>query len=325
MDVYPGFREKGNESQAPGFSNRSIIKVKFLRFQRLCFVLIALAVLFPAPASASGSENSPKGLVADTFAPFETLLERHLIEKTLENDGLVSAFDYRAALEDPDTKEILDEQRRRLAGFDISSLDSREKAIAFWNNAYNFFMIYQILTELDDGKIVESVWDYGGRYSPFKSNVFERDRFTIGGSDYSLDDMEKGILLGDEFKSKGWKDARVHFTVNCAAVGCPPLRAKIYTSGNIDAMMAENTRRAFNTPRHLRLEGTTLYVTSLFDWYEEDFTEEHGSIKDFIRAYADDAVIDKVNEATRINYIDYDWSLNRPENFPELQTDDSVR
>ncbi len=284
--------------------------------------LAGLLLLFSADVRADNSQN---GVVAAAFQPFATLLEGYLVEKPLDNDGLVSAFDYRAALDDPDTKAILDEQRRRLAGFDISSLDTREKAIAFWNNAYNFFMIYQILTERVDGKIVGSVWDYGGRYNPFKSSVFDRDRFTIGGKNYSLSDMEKGMLLGDEYKSKGWKDARVHFTVNCASVGCPPLRADIYTSGNIEAMMTENTRRAFNTPRHLHVEDTTLYVTELFDWYEADFTEEHGSIRDFIRAYADDAVTDKVNKTTRIRYIDYDWSLNRPENFPELQKGGSAR
>ncbi len=283
------------------------------------FLYIGLAGLFFAFAVNVWGANASGGPVAAAFQPFETLLDRYLTEKTLENDGLVSAFDYRAALDDPDTQRILDMQSQYLAGFDISALDNREKAIAFWNNAYNFFMIYQILTERDGGRIVDSVWDYGGRYSPFHSNVFERKRFTIGDTTYSLDDMEKGMLLGDKFQAKGWKDARVHFTVNCAAVGCPPLRADIYTEDNIDALMTENTRRAFNTPRHLRMEGNTLYVTELFKWYEADFVAEQVSIKDFIRAYADDAVIDRVNTATRIRYFDYDWSLNRPENFPEFQ------
>jgi len=304
------FRDQGNGITACGYRCVAEAGGRFLKFM---LIYLALAGLFPSPAAG--------GLVADTFAPFETLLEKHLIEKTLEDGGLVSAFDYRAALENQDTKEILEEQCRSLAAFDISSLATREKAVAFWNNAYNFFMIYQILTERVDGKIVGSVWDYGGRYSPFKSNVFERYQFTIGGIGYSLDDIEKGILLGDEFESRGWKDARVHFTLNCASVGCPPLRAYIYTSENIDAMLTENTRRAFNTPRHLCTEGTTLYLTELFDWYEEDFTEAHGSIRDFIRAYADDSMIDQVNATTRIRYIDYDWSLNSPENFPELSAE----
>lgn len=203
------FRGQGNGSPANGFATRRWRrKIGYWKFARIFFVCIVLAALLPAPAAGAGSDNLSNGLVAEAFRPFAALLGRHLIEKPLENDGLVSAFDYRAALEDPDTQGILDEQSRRLAGFDISSLDTREKAIAFWNNAYNFFIIYQILTEPDDGEVVGSVWDYGGRYSPFKSSVFERERFTVGGTNYSLNDMEKGILLGDEFKSKGWKEAR---------------------------------------------------------------------------------------------------------------------
>ncbi len=281
----------------------------------ICGVLAGLLLVLAADAPRADSSG---GVVADAFHPFATLLERHLVEKTLENDGLVSAFDYQAAADDPETMQILEAQKKRLAGFDISRLDTREKAIAFWNNAYNFFMIHQILTEPVDGRIVDSVWDYGGRYNPFRKNVFQREHFVIGGTAYSLDNMEKDILLGDEYKARGWKEARVHFTVNCAAVGCPPLRKTIYTAGNIEALMSENTRRAFNTPRHLHLDGTTLYVSELFKWYESDYVEEKGSVTDFIRAYADDWVIEKVNAATRIRYIDYDWSLNRPENFPEF-------
>lgn len=274
-----------------------------------------MILLFGADARSDGSQDKD---VAAAFHPFANLLERHLIEKTLENNGLVSAFNYQAAREDPASNRLLEEQTRRLNAFDTSRLNTREKAIAFWNNAYNFFMIRQILKEPVNGRVVDSVWDYGGRYNPFRSNIFERDLFVVDGKSYSLDDMEKGILLGDAFREKGWKEARVHFTVNCAAVGCPPLRKAIYTADNIETQMTENTRRAFNTPRHLRLDGTTLYVTELFKWYEADFVEENGSIQAFIRAYADDAVIEKVNAASQIRYIDYDWSLNRPENFPEF-------
>jgi uncharacterized protein YbdZ (MbtH family) len=33
----------------------------------------------------------------------------------------------------------------------------------------------------------------------------------------------------------------------------------------------------------------------------------------------DKAVAEKVQQTDSIEYIDYDWSLNRPENFPEFQ------
>jgi hypothetical protein len=141
----------------------------------------------------------------------------------------------------------------------------------------------------------------------------------VGGRKYSLDEIEKDILLGDDFEQKGWKEARIHFAVNCASVGCPPLRKQIYLPGIIDRMMTENTRKSLNTGRHLRLEDDTLYVTRLFDWYQSDFVDEEGSIEAFIKKYADPAVQAKVAAADNIQFVEYDWSLNKPDNFPEFK------
>ncbi len=257
--------------------------------------------------------------VSEVFDIYAGLLERHLVEKDLENNGLATAFDYQGALKRDGTMDLLDRQRQELARFDVSLIDSREKGNAFWLNAYNFFMIAHILQDRPDNELVTSVWDYGGRYNPFRANVFERELFEIGGRLYSLDQMEKGILLGDEYWEKGWAEARVHFAVNCASVGCPPLRRQIYTSKNVDELLTENTRRAFNTHRHLHVEGDTLYVSSLFDWYKADFDREEGNNMEFIREYADARVIDMIEGTERMRFIDYDWTLNAPENFPEFK------
>jgi len=253
------------------------------------------------------------------FSPYQTLLDQHLIEQQTDDGGLVTAFDYEAALGQPDTDSLLDEQRRRLAEVNPAGLDDKNQAIAFWLNAYNFFMIEQILTERPDGELISSVWDYGGRVNPFTRHIFERPLFTIGGEDYSLDQMEKDILLGEEYARKGWKEARVHFAVNCASVGCPPLRQQIYTADNLEQLLAENTRLAFNTSRHLEISGDTLRLTELFDWYKADFEKEAGSVREFVRKWADDEVADAISQNNAIEYIEYDWSLNRPGNFPELR------
>lgn len=277
----------------------------------------AVALLLAMGASVAVAEGKPG--IEDVFSGYQKLLADHLEEKRTSGGGLVSAFDYEAALADDNTRDLLDAQNTRLEDFDVSTLDTREAALAFWNNAYNYFMIQQILTELEDGELVDSVWDYGGRYNPFTESVFEREKFEIGGEDYSLDEIEKDIMLGEDFEEKGWKEARVHFTVNCASVGCPPLREDIYTSDNMDELLAENTRLAFNTDRHLRVEGDTLHVTELFKWYEEDFVDEGGSVKGFIREWADEAVAEKVDKTESIEHIHYDWELNRPDNFPGFQ------
>lgn len=266
-------------------------------------------LLLPVLSQAAGDAR-----VADTYQPYSELLDRFLEEKKEPEGGLVSAFDYEAALEYGGTETLLAEQDERLAEYDRGRLSSREEAVSFWLNAYNYFMIAHILRNPVNGELIDSVKDYGNFLSPYK--VFGKKKFDIGGEQYSLDQIEKDILLGDEFKEKGWFDARVHFAVNCASVGCPPLRDVVYTPDNLDDLLTENTRRAFNTPRHLHLDGDTLMVSELFDWYESDYQHEAGSVRAFIRQYADDSVATKVDEAKEIDYIDYDWTLNAPENFP---------
>ena len=269
-------------------------------------VPILLLVLLSTTSLASDNRS--------LFEPYQSLLERHLTEQALPGNGLVTAFDYEAALQREDTQALPD----LLAAFDPAGLEGKAQSVAFWINAYNFFMIEQILTERPDGKLVSSVWDYGGRVNPFRDNIFQRPLFTVGGQDYSLDQMEKDILLGRGYQQKDWKDARVHFAVNCASVGCPPLRKAIYTEDNLETLLTENTRLALNTPRHLTIDGSTLRLSALFDWYREDFEEEAGSVRNFVRQWADTDVGTRANQTDAIDYIDYDWSLNRPENFPEL-------
>jgi len=272
--------------------------------------LIVLLVLLPGRALSDAS--------SDNFQHYQKLLDRHLVEHTLPGNGLVSAFDYRSALASESLKKTLTEQRETLKAFNPDTLNGQAESVAFWINAYNFFMLDQILNERPDGELVSSVWDYGGRVNPFVDSIFERENFLIGGREYSLNEMEKGILLGDEYASKGWKDARVHFAVNCASVGCPPLREIIYTADNLEGLLVENTRRAFNTSRHLHVKGETLHVTELFKWYEKDFVEASGSSRAFIAEWADSEVAEKVATTSSMEFIDYDWSLNRPDNFPAL-------
>ncbi len=280
----------------------------FVRFRSMALLLMLLVASDPARAELS-----------TLFDPYQQLLSDYLQEKMLDGGGLVTAFDYRAALDARDTTSRLKSQRESLAQFDPASLEGQAESTAFWINAYNFFMIDQILTRQPDGKLVESVWDYGGRYNPFRDNIFQRELFDVGGRDYSLDGIEKGILLGQAYEEKGWKDARVHFAVNCASVGCPPLRRMIYTADNLESLLTENTHRALSTERQVRVEGESLYVSELFKWYEEDFREASGSVRAFIRQWAAQPVTRQVDGSGELNFIDYDWSLNKPSNFPELR------
>ena len=276
---------------------------------------VVLAGLLALPVHTAIADQPS---VSTLYEPFQGLLEEFLVEEDLPDGGLVSAFRYRDAVADGNAMDAVTEQRNRLRQFDPDSLESREEAIAFWLNAYNFFMLAHILENPKDGgsEWIESVRDYGSLFRPYR--VFSRDLFDIGGSKYNLSKIEKDILLGDEFKERGWKEARVHFAVNCASVGCPPLRKVIFDADNVDRMMTENTERAMRTERHLRVEGDTLHLSQLFEWYEDDYLEEAETLRDWIADYIDEELRDAINAVSRIRFIDYDWSLNTPENFREL-------
>jgi len=268
----------------------------------LGLALLLALLLCPTPA--------PADTVGSIFAPYDDLLQRHVVEHDLAGGGLVSSFDYEAAIASPDSRDLIDRQRQRLADLESDEFDSREAALAFWINAYNFFMIAHIVDNPDNEQPVDSVKDFGGLFTPFR--VFDRELFDVAGTKRALSEIELEILLGDAFSERGWKDARVHFAVNCASVGCPPLRDIPYTADNVDELLDENTRRALLTPLHLRIEDNTAWLTSLFDWYESDFEQAAGSVEAFVENHLDPTRAARFNNARRVRFIDYDWQLNSP-------------
>lgn len=255
-------------------------------------------------------------LFAQDFSNYEVVLKKNLDSKALPNGGFESAFDYQKAHSDQATMEAVKKQSALLAQFDPSSLKSKNEAIAFWINAYNFFMIKTILEKgFKNNKLsVNSVKDFGSFWNPYR--IFKEEIHNIGGKKYSLDAIEKGTLLGEAYKKKGWKDARIHFAVNCASVGCPPLIQKPYTAQSLEQTLDDNIKKALQTHRHLNIKGKTLHLTHLFKWYKKDFEESAGNVKSFLLKYVPQPDKQKqITESNDIDYIEYDWKLNKPQNF----------
>ena len=104
---------------------------------------------------------------------------------------------------------------------------SREERFAFYVNAYNAWTIKLILTGYPG---IESIKDLGSLFkSPWKKKICR-----IDGEVITLDDIEHNILRPQ------FKDPRVHFAVNCASRGCPPLLAEPYTGSRLDKQLNQN-------------------------------------------------------------------------------------
>lgn len=192
-------------------------------------------------------------------------------------------------------RAALDRYLASLAEADPAQLPSDKARLAFWLNAYNACVFEGVL----DHYPLESVKDVQG--------FFDRIRYRIAGRELTLNKIEaEGRTLND------W---RIHFAVACASSSCPPIRAETYQPDWLDPQLTEQTEEFLrNTRDGLRLEGNTLFVSSIFKWYAKDFVQGKltaESLVAVLEPYLDPPVL----EATRgrklaLRFFPYDWSLN---------------
>jgi hypothetical protein len=190
----------------------------------------------------------------------------------------------------------LDQYLSLLEKTDTKAL-ARNEQFAFYVNAYNAWTIKLILSAYPG---IKSIKDLGSLLkSPWKKKIAR-----INGDVITLDNIEHDILR------PRFKDPRIHFAVNCAAKSCPPLRSEPYRGDILDRQLTEMTESFINDPKHNRMEGKTLYVSSIFKWYSEDF---NGDIVGFFMKYAGGELKEKLErhqKEIKVEYLDYDWSLN---------------
>jgi hypothetical protein len=137
-------------------------------------------------------------------------------------------------------------------------------------------------------------------------------QWTVGGHAVSLDDLEHGLLR------PLFQDPRLHFALNCASVSCPPLRAEPFVAASLDAQLDQAARDTLARDRWLRVDGDTLHVTKLLDWYGDDFTRDGWAPTAPTRAawlatHGPPAVaraVEAADGAPELRFLDYDWALN---------------
>jgi hypothetical protein len=252
-------------------------------------------------------------IAGDFYSNMQTFLDSYVSYIGSSQDTLV---DYNRLFAEKESDEVLalrDSIYDYLANIDLNSLEKDEK-VALLTNAYNFFAIEIVIKnyKLADGSILSSISDIGGD-NLFKA--FKSKEFNIGGETLSLDDIEKGTLVPILKFSNGSVDARVHFTVICAAKGCPILKKQAYLPSLIDVQYTNATVDGLREARNFNIVSNEVALTQLFDWYKTDF-ENHStdgqsvvtSREDFLKLYIDGLQLDSVGED---NYIEYDWELNR--------------
>lgn len=238
------------------------------------FLILITGLSLLTPAAVAAVDNSL----------YATLLGRYV------HNGRV---DYQGLQKD---EAVLDDYLDVLAAVDPNAL-SRKERFAFYINAYNAWTIKLILSRYPN---IHSIKELGGLFSsPWKKKVAR-----IDGRVLTLDQIEHDILR------KQFKDPRIHFAVNCASKGCPPLQGEPFVGERLDRQLDRAAAGFINNPRYNRLEGDILMVSRIFDWFAEDFNDD---VIGFFLLYAEPSLRQqlKANRSRiRIEYLDYDWSLN---------------
>jgi hypothetical protein len=167
----------------------------------------------------------------------------------------------------------------------------RPAKIAYLLNAYNALAMYNavrsgIPEELDSRKV----------------KFFYRDRFELGGRRISLYALENQVIrpLGDP---------RVHFALNCMARSCPRLPKEPFRAETLEADLDRLAREFLNDPRNAAVDPAAKVVrfSEILKFYTEDFLKGAPSLVAYANRYRDE----KIPEDYRVEFIPYDWTLNK--------------
>jgi hypothetical protein len=259
-------------------------------FTRLLVLLTWFACCLPVAALRAEDHNT---------AHFPHTAWTDLLRKHVTQDGLV---DYEGFLEDEDQLDAYLQSMRKTAPDPATW--SKAEMEAYWLNAYNAATIYTVLqyypiTSINDIRVKA----LGG----YKS-VWEAGSINVGGKLYSLNNIEKDILR------QQFRDPRVHLALVAAAVSSPPLLNEAYDGTRLNQQLDAQARRFLTRTALNQLSPGQVHLSSLFDWYAEEFGEGEKLVA-FLNRYS--AV--KIEPAAHIEFLPFNWGLNNGKHTPDTQ------
>jgi len=207
-----------------------------------------------------------------------------LVKSHVDNEGNVDYKAFKSNEKALDTYLSLLDQNPPEASW------TKNQKKAYLINAYNAFTVKLIVKHYP----VESIRKIGGLFSSPFTTAFAK----IGDKEYSLDDIEKGMLLK-------MGDPRVHFAVNCASESCPKLADEAFLATTLDQQLDQAAVEFVNSDKN-QLSASEVKLSKIFKWYASDFESDGQSVIDFINRYAEVSL----SEEASIDYLDYSWKLN---------------
>ncbi|XP_057314242.1 uncharacterized protein LOC130655492 isoform X2 [Hydractinia symbiolongicarpus] len=197
---------------------------------------------------------------------------------------------------------------------------TRKEKLAFFINIYNALVIHAFVTI---GPPV-NLWQ---RYK-----FFNTVSYVIGGYNYSLNDIENGILrsnrkpIGSLKKPFSKSDPRlkvslaepepkIHFALVCGAKSCPPI--KTYSAGDVDNQLKLAAESFLEGDGCIvDMKKKEVCVSQILKWYKEDFGSNKQQIVQFVHdnmgACEKKTQLAELLKSSnfKLNHIPYDWGIN---------------
>ena len=249
--------------------------------------------------AGTAAETSQKDMMKDrvmTTSPHSDWTDILQSYVGAHDEAGLTHFDYAGLKANAADKAKLDGYIKSLESMNPDALSENE-AIAFWANLYNAVTI-QVVTEKYPVKSIRKL-------GAFNSGPWKKNLVTVNGEKMSLDDIEHETLR------KQYPSPYIHYMVNCASVGCPNLLDTAWEADTLEAGRIKAAKAYINSPRGAVIKGDKLTVSSIYDWFEEDFGGNKEGVLKHLQEHATGELAAAITAGANITNYDYDWSLNK--------------
>jgi hypothetical protein len=227
------------------------------------------------------------------------------VKSTMYNDLTAKMLDNLKA--NKSVKDIQDKLENATEDDLIKGLPTDANKKAFWINVYNGYIV--AILKKDKSQFKD------------RSAFFGKKQVKIAGQTLSFDDIENGMIRKSQYKfGLGYvrkvlpsaferhlrvdeRDYRIHFTLNCGAKSCPPVR--VYKPEELYNQL-ENAAKVYLTD-HTKYSKDKNEVESsiLMSYFRGDFGGKGGQ-KKILKSFK----LIPEDSNPKITYGSYDWTLD---------------
>ena len=166
---------------------------------------------------------------------------------------------------------------------------TRNQKLSYWINSYNAYTLYFVAKEFPVNSILDinaKPWDV--KFIPSQNGLI------------SLNDIEH-----KQIRAK-FNEPRIHFALNCASQSCPQLLNRAFKPTLLNNQLEKQTLNFLNDSSKNNLSNASnIEISSLFDWYKDDFSKNGQNVIHFIQKYNSQTSSD-----AKISFMEYSWDLN---------------